>query len=72
MEQIRFPLDESGAEISVVQYFRQKYNYVIKYPLLPALQAGSTARPIYLPMEVSCLISHMFFCLVLSIGSCFL
>ncbi|KAL8057742.1 hypothetical protein ABFX02_04G203700 [Erythranthe guttata] len=51
-QRLMFSVDESGAQISVYQYFRQKYNIVLKYPLLPALQAGSAARPIYLPMEV--------------------
>ncbi|KAK6141978.1 hypothetical protein DH2020_020765 [Rehmannia glutinosa] len=48
----KFPLEESGGSISVVQYFRQKYNIALKYPFLPALQAGSATRPIYLPMEM--------------------
>ncbi|KAL3622952.1 argonaute 5 [Castilleja foliolosa] len=51
-QQIMFSLDESGATISVVQYFRQKYNIVLKYPYLPAIQAGSSTKSIYLPMEV--------------------
>ncbi|KAK6163453.1 hypothetical protein DH2020_000317 [Rehmannia glutinosa] len=52
-QQLMFPLEESGGSISVVQYFRQKYNIALKYPFLPALQAGSATRPIYLPMELS-------------------
>ncbi|GFP93542.1 protein argonaute mel1 [Phtheirospermum japonicum] len=51
-QQIMFSLDESSATISVVQYFRQKYNIALKYPYLPALQAGSSSKSIYLPMEV--------------------
>ncbi|KAI3450653.1 hypothetical protein Pfo_007318 [Paulownia fortunei] len=49
---LMFPLDDSGANISVVQYFRQKYNIVLNYPILPAVQAGSDTKPIYLPMEL--------------------
>nr|GLL33985.1 protein argonaute 5 isoform X2 [Ipomoea trifida] len=47
----RFELD-GGEKISVAQYFKQKYNIVLKYPLLPAIQSGNDARPVYLPMEV--------------------
>ncbi|KAG8387567.1 hypothetical protein BUALT_Bualt02G0034800 [Buddleja alternifolia] len=52
MSQLMFSLDDSGAKISVVQYFRQKYNIVLRYPFLPALQAGSGAKPVSLPMEL--------------------
>ncbi|XP_073158792.1 protein argonaute MEL1 [Henckelia pumila] len=51
-QQLMFPVDESGANISVVQYFRQKYNITLRYPFLPAVQAGSDSKPIYLPMEL--------------------
>ncbi|KAL0390038.1 UNVERIFIED_CONTAM: protein argonaute MEL1 [Sesamum calycinum] len=46
------PLDESGARISVAQYFSQKYNIVLHYPFLPAIQAGSSVKPVSIPMEV--------------------
>lgn len=36
-----------------MQYYRQKYDIVIKYKYLPALNAGTEAKPVYLPMEVS-------------------
>ncbi|KAL6506440.1 argonaute 5 [Orobanche gracilis] len=52
MQQLMFHLEESGETLSVVQYFRQKYNIALKYPFLPALQAGSSTKSIYLPMEV--------------------
>ncbi|KAL6566896.1 argonaute 5 [Orobanche minor] len=52
MQQLMFHLEESGETISVVQYFRQKYNIALKYPFLPALQAGSSTKLISLPMEV--------------------
>ncbi|KAL2536180.1 Protein argonaute 5 [Forsythia ovata] len=51
-QQLMFSLDESGTKISVVQYFRQKYNIVLKYPHLPAIQAGSDTKPVYFPMEI--------------------
>lgn len=37
---------------SVVEYFRQKYNIVLRYGFLPAINAGTDAKPTYLPMEV--------------------
>ncbi|RVX20120.1 Protein argonaute MEL1 [Vitis vinifera] len=49
---LRFTLDDQATRVSVVQYFRQKYNIVLKYPSWPSLQAGSDSKPIYLPMEV--------------------
>ncbi|KAL0460112.1 UNVERIFIED_CONTAM: protein argonaute MEL1 [Sesamum latifolium] len=51
-EKLMFPLDESGARISVARYFSQKYNIVLNYPFLPAIQAGSSVKPVYIPMEV--------------------
>ena len=38
-----------------MQYFRQQYNYSLKYTHWPCLQAGNATRPTYLPMEVSLL-----------------
>ncbi|XP_059627107.1 protein argonaute MEL1-like isoform X2 [Cornus florida] len=51
ISQLTFPLD-TGATVSVVQYFRQRYNIVLKYVFLPAVQAGNDAKPVYLPMEI--------------------
>ncbi|KAK9283754.1 hypothetical protein L1049_012004 [Liquidambar formosana] len=31
----------------------QKYNIVLKYAFLPALQAGNDSNPVYLPMEMA-------------------
>uniref|UniRef100_A0A5B6ZD42 Protein argonaute 5 n=1 Tax=Davidia involucrata TaxID=16924 RepID=A0A5B6ZD42_DAVIN len=45
-------LDDTGARKSVVQYFRERYHINLRFALLPALQAGSDAKPIYLPMEI--------------------
>ncbi|KAF8733891.1 hypothetical protein HU200_014744 [Digitaria exilis] len=44
--------DQDGTSVSVVQYFRQQYNYSLKYTHWPCLQAGNPSRPTYLPMEV--------------------
>ncbi|XWS28646.1 hypothetical protein CRYUN_Cryun25bG0088800 [Craigia yunnanensis] len=52
ISQITFTLDDKRTNVSVVQYFRDKYNIVLKYASLPALQCGSEAKPIYLPMEL--------------------
>ncbi|KAH9700180.1 protein argonaute 5 [Citrus sinensis] len=45
--------DDNATRLSVVQYFRQRYNIGLQFTSLPALVAGSEARPIYLPMELS-------------------
>ncbi|MFS7989508.1 putative post-transcriptional gene silencing PAZ-Argonaute family [Helianthus anomalus] len=45
-------VDDTGAKISVVEYFRAKYNTTLRYPLLPAIQSGTEAKPTYLPMEL--------------------
>ncbi|KAI4985628.1 hypothetical protein ZWY2020_018258 [Hordeum vulgare] len=51
MSQLIFPVDERGTRISVVQYFKQRYDYDLKYTTWPCLQSGSDARPVYLRME---------------------
>ena len=38
--------------MSVLQYFHERYNMNLQYVSLPALQAGSETKPVYLPMEV--------------------
>ncbi|XP_057483744.1 protein argonaute MEL1-like [Actinidia eriantha] len=43
--------DDTGANTSVVQYFREKYHVTLDFASLPALQAGSDSKPAYLPME---------------------
>nr|KJB35182.1 hypothetical protein B456_006G103100 [Gossypium raimondii] len=52
ISQLTFTLDDKRTNVSVVKYFREEYNVVLKYPSLPALQRGSEARPVYLPMEL--------------------
>ncbi|KAK2367885.1 protein argonaute [Trifolium repens] len=46
-----FPLDEQMNMKSVVDYFREMYDYTIKYIHLPCLQVGSQRKVNYLPME---------------------
>ncbi|XP_071724545.1 protein argonaute 5-like [Rutidosis leptorrhynchoides] len=50
--QLMFTLDDQNTQISVAQYFREKYGITLKYKSLPALQAGSQSKPVYLPMEL--------------------
>ncbi|KAH9660338.1 protein argonaute 5 [Citrus sinensis] len=52
MSQLMFT-DDNATRLSVVQYFRQRYNIGLQFTSLPALLAGSEARPIYLPMEMA-------------------
>lgn len=50
--ELKFTLDDQRTKITVVRYFREKYNVELKCLALPALQAGSDTKPIYLPMEL--------------------
>ncbi|KAH9660317.1 protein argonaute 5 [Citrus sinensis] len=52
MSQLAFT-DGSATSMSVIQYFRERYNIALQFTSLPALLAGSEARPIYLPMEMA-------------------
>ncbi|XP_071730803.1 protein argonaute MEL1-like [Rutidosis leptorrhynchoides] len=51
INQLTFPVVD-GSTISVVTYFREKYKLNLKYPFLPAIQAGTDSKPTYLPMEI--------------------
>ncbi|KAK1398330.1 Argonaute [Heracleum sosnowskyi] len=44
--------DETGGMMYVTDYFRMKYNINLTYTYLPALNSGTDAKPIYMPMEV--------------------
>jgi len=48
----RFKLDDQVTRKKISDYFYEKYEIVLQYPLLPALQAGSDMRPMFIPMEV--------------------
>ena len=39
-------------ELSVEDYFKKQYNYVLKFPYLPCLKVGNPQKMVYLPMEV--------------------
>ncbi|XP_059453769.1 protein argonaute 5-like [Corylus avellana] len=50
--ELTFTLDDKKKKKSLAQYFCEKYNIVLQNVNLPALQAGSDGKPIYLPMEL--------------------
>ncbi|CAA6663018.1 unnamed protein product [Spirodela intermedia] len=51
-KELMFSVDDQGtAKISVVRYFKERYNVHLKLPNWPCLQSGSDKTPIYLPME---------------------
>lgn len=37
---------------SVIDYFREKYGYIIRHPEFPCLEVGNQQRSNYLPIEV--------------------
>ncbi|KAF3340603.1 protein argonaute MEL1-like protein [Carex littledalei] len=51
IDKITFP-DENGTRLSIVQYFRNKYDLNLKCTKWPCLMAGNNSKPKYLPMEV--------------------
>ncbi|KAI6685242.1 hypothetical protein NL676_031155 [Syzygium grande] len=51
MSQATFMLDDR-TEMSVVQYFRERYNIGLQYVSMPTLLAGSDTKPVHLPMEL--------------------
>ncbi|KAI5603005.1 hypothetical protein BDE02_01G190600 [Populus trichocarpa] len=52
VDKTMFTLDDKKTKVSVHQYFWDRYNIGLKYTSLPPLQAGTDAKPIYLPMEL--------------------
>ncbi|KAF1897375.1 hypothetical protein Lal_00035079 [Lupinus albus] len=52
LRELTFILDDKKTKKSVVQYFYEKYDVELKYTNLPAVQAGSDTKPVYLPMEL--------------------
>ncbi|XP_011037293.1 PREDICTED: protein argonaute 5-like [Populus euphratica] len=52
VDKTMFTLDDKKTKVSVHQYFWERYNIGLKYTSLPPLQAGTDAKPIYLPMEL--------------------
>ncbi|XP_048136222.1 protein argonaute 5 isoform X1 [Rhodamnia argentea] len=52
MSKTTFMLDDRQTEISVFNYFQEKYEIVLRYGSMPTLLAGSDTKPVYLPMEL--------------------
>ncbi|KAM7267366.1 hypothetical protein ACFE04_009532 [Oxalis oulophora] len=52
VSEIMFTLDDKKTQTSVAQYFQDKYKIKLEYEHLPALQVGSSSKPISLPMEL--------------------
>ncbi|KAB2580553.1 Protein argonaute 3 [Lasiodiplodia theobromae] len=51
----KFKLDEAGMateEISVSCYFEQYYGYKLRFPNLPVVNVGDSAKKIWIPMEL--------------------
>nr|TKW30909.1 hypothetical protein SEVIR_2G069400v2 [Setaria viridis] len=51
LAQLSFSCND-GPQLTVVQYFEQRYKYRLQYTAWPCLQSGKDSKPIYLPMEV--------------------
>ncbi|PWZ40147.1 Protein argonaute MEL1 [Zea mays] len=51
LTQLSFSCNE-GPQLTVVEYFAQRYNVQLRYTAWPCLQSGNDSKPIYLPMEV--------------------
>ena len=47
-----FFLESKKAKVSIAVYFKEEYNYVIKYPQLPVVHVGAKNKSNYLPMEL--------------------
>lgn len=44
--------DDQGRKCSVAQYFQKVYNLKLQRPDLPCIKCGTSAKPIYFPLEV--------------------
>lgn len=44
--------DMNGERITIVEYFRQRYNIVLRFPNLPCVQVKPANRNVFLPIEV--------------------
>ncbi|EXB81597.1 Protein argonaute 5 [Morus notabilis] len=51
LNRVMFTRDDNRTQ-SVAQYFRETYNFQLNYAAWPAIQVGSSTRPIFLPLEV--------------------
>ncbi|OIW08525.1 hypothetical protein TanjilG_03201 [Lupinus angustifolius] len=57
LRELTFILDDKKTKKSVVRYFYEKYEVELKHTNLPAVQAGSDTKPVYLPMELCQIVS---------------
>ncbi|KAL6270621.1 hypothetical protein ACE6H2_027532 [Prunus campanulata] len=57
LSQLTFTLEENKTKTSVVDYYLQKYSKVLRNVAMPALQAGSDSKPVYLPMELCSIVA---------------
>uniref|UniRef100_A0A2P2LIA9 Uncharacterized protein MANES_04G011400 n=1 Tax=Rhizophora mucronata TaxID=61149 RepID=A0A2P2LIA9_RHIMU len=64
LSKLSFTLDDKRSQMSVVQYFLEKYNIRLKYTSLPAIQSGSESKPVFLPMEVCICIEQIYWLLL--------
>ncbi|KAF6204633.1 hypothetical protein GE061_018793 [Apolygus lucorum] len=48
----KFKMQDRGEMMTVEQYFRETYNYQIRFPLIPCLVCGSQSREFSLPAEL--------------------
>ncbi|CAL8999746.1 unnamed protein product [Prunus brigantina] len=57
LSKLTFTLEDNKTKTSVVQYYREKYNIILRIVAMPALQAGSDSKPVYLPMELCSIVA---------------
>lgn len=68
LKDLSFPLDNNEGNMSVVQYFRQRYDSQLQYKFLPTFQFGTDSRPTYLPLEICKLAENQRYTRKLSTG----
>ncbi|XP_048424946.1 protein argonaute 5 [Pyrus x bretschneideri] len=56
LNKLTFTLEDQS-RTSVVQYYRERYNIVLRDVAMPALQSGSDSKPVYLPMELCSIVA---------------
>ena len=47
-----FQCDEMGGQVSIVEYFKFKYHYTIRFPIMPLIQIMPREKNLFLPIEV--------------------
>ena len=48
-----YKFDCDGKEITIAQYFKNKYGHTLQYPKLPCLDVGTKDKPNLVPIEVT-------------------